>query len=456
MKLEALLPLAFVALACSREGAGSSSAAAPPEVRAGASAASTPDASAESQLPPRARSNDPELVRLRAALEFGRLDEVRTLLPAAAKAPDEEGELAARALALEGKLLDALRRLEGERTARPKDPAVYAALAELYGGEQKFETAWSELKRGDEACGPSAELARARGVLWILREGGAKKGLEFLERARKADPALAFADRALAQAHLLLAKQFAKAEDLAHARAEVDASLRFDAVDVDALRLQADLQAAAGDFTHALATLEGLCKAGEPLGAELALLYKKGAFGALLVKNHALAVERFAKARALGLSDPELSSGVEILAEEARVRRDAGVAAYEKGDLAAAEAAFRGALECDPGDLAAQNHLAVVRFKRDDFAGAAELWRKVLEGAKREQLELPEPVHVNLAKALVQSGAPAEARAVLTAYLAAEPEGRFAAATRTLLERISDAGRAETAPLPVDSPREPR
>ena len=33
---------------------------------------------------------------------------------------------------------------------------------------------------------------------------------------------------------------------------------------------------------------------------------------------------------------------------------------------------------------------------------------------------------------------------------------RVAAATRTLLERISDAGRAETAPLPVDSPREPR
>ena len=38
---------------------------------------------------------------------------------------------------------------------------------------------------------------------------------------------------------------------------------------------------AARGHALALATLEGLCKAGEPLGAELALLYKKGAFGAL-------------------------------------------------------------------------------------------------------------------------------------------------------------------------------
>ncbi|MBK7878078.1 MAG: hypothetical protein IPJ77_20660 [Planctomycetes bacterium] len=441
MKLEALVPLTLLLAACAQDAAP---APAPSEPAAAVHAGSQA-APAAAPLAVRARSKDPELVRLRSALEFGRLAEAEALLPLAARAPDEAGELTARFRALQGKLFDALRLLEAERTARPKDAAVYAALAELYAGEQKFETAWSELKRGDEACGPSAELARARGVLWILREGGAKKGLEFLDRARAADPDLAFAARALGQAHLLLAKQAAKSEDVVLARHHVDRSLAYDAREVDALRLQADLQAAAGDFTSALATLEALVRGGESLGSELALLYKKGAFGALLAKNRPLALERFAKARALGLTDAELASGAQILADEARARREAGVAEYERGALAEAEAAFRAALGYDPGDLGARNHLAVVLFKQHDPAGAAEHWRQVLDGAKRVGIELPEPVHVNLAKALVQAGKAPEAEAVLDTYLAAEPEGRWAASTRAALEHLrGDA--APTAP----------
>ncbi|MBI5362211.1 MAG: hypothetical protein HZA53_03465, partial [Planctomycetes bacterium] len=387
-----------------------------------------------------------DLVQRRRALDFGRIEAARALVPPAERAGDEAGELRARFAALDGRLFDALRLLEAERTARPADPAVYAALAELYAAEQKFETAWSELKRGDDACGPSAELLRARGVLWIFKEGGAKKGLEFLERAGAADPELAFADRALAEAHLLVAKQCAKAENAVEARAHVDRALAFDPDDVDARRLQADLQAAMGDFTHALATLEDLCAKQEPLQGELALLCKKAAFGALLAKNRELALTRFARARELGLTDAELASGVEILADGARARRELGVAAYSKHDLERAEREFRAALAYAPGDVAAQNHLAVVLYETRRFAEAAELWRTVLATAEREGLELPEPVHVNRAKALFQAGDPAGAAAELERYLAAEPEGRWAAATRAAMANVPPSG--------VDSPRE--
>ena len=104
-----------------------------------------------------------------------------------------------------------------------------------------------------------------------------------------------------------------------------------------------------------------------------------------------------------------------------------------RGDLATAEKEFRGALEYDPGEIATQNHLAVVCFESERFAEAAQLWATVLDTARREAIELPEPVHVNRAKALHRSGDRAAAEAELDRYLAEMPAGRWAAVTRSTL-----------------------
>lgn len=434
------LALAFVALlpACGDSGASARERGAQVSTSA-SNTAPAPSAPAK-PVPParRARSSDPDVVALRAALDFGRLDEVRAQLAAAERAPDETAELRARASALEGRTLDALRQLEEARRAAPKDAALFAAIAEVYGTADKFETAWSELKRGDETCGPSAELLRARGVLWILKEGGAKKGLELLEKALAADPELAFAARPLGQAHLLCAKLAAKENDEPLARRHVERSLAFDPHDVDARRLRADLCAAEGDFTNALATLEELVKQGEPLAQELATMHKRGGIAALILHDRPLALTRFQRARALGLSDDELASGAEILADEARVRTERGAAAYSKGELDAAEADFRAALELDPSAIAAKNHLAVVAFRRESFTEAAALWRDVLAQAEREKLELPEPVHLNLAKALQRAGERENARSIARAYVDAHPDGRWCGATKAWLAETDE------------------
>jgi len=386
----------------------------------------------------RARSADPRVVALRGALEFGDLGYVREHLADADLAPDEAVELRARAAAMAGRTVEALRLLEGQKRAAPADPASYAALAEIYGQAGKFETAWQELGEGDRAAGAQAELVRARGILWILREGGAQKGLELLERARRADPEIAFAQRALAQAHLLIARRHAQAEEFELARAHVKHSLSFDARDVDALRLDADLAAAAGEFSAALATMEGLLARGEPLQGELALLHKKAAFGALLAKNRELALERFQKARALGLTDAELASGAELLAQEGARLAGEGLALYQAEKFDEARATFERALGFDPGEITALNWLATLDFKVRDYPRAAERWRAVLDVARAQGLELPEPVHLNLAKALKLAGRTPEALELLSAELARDPEGRWAAPTQALLKALRD------------------
>jgi Flp pilus assembly protein TadD len=110
-----------------------------------------------------------------------------------------------------------------------------------------------------------------------------------------------------------------------------------------------------------------------------------------------------------------------------------GVEAYKAGDLAAAKARSREALELEPDGIQAQNLLAVVLFKEEDYAGAVALWRVVLETAQKEDLALPEPVHLNLARAQELSGDATAARATLEGYLAREPSGKWIEETRTAL-----------------------
>ncbi len=404
--------------------------------------ATTVEAAVRTSVSNRApRSTAADVVALRRAIEFGDLDRARVLLPAAESAGTEGVLLRARFANLEGRGVDAMRLVEGAKTARPNDPDTYATAAEIYVARDAFDTAWIEITSGTKACGAAPELDRARGIAWVSRENGADRGLAALLAARAANPSLPFADRALGQAHLLVAKGFVKADKLPEALAAARASLTHDPADVDARRFLGDCLAASGQYGEALLGLRALIAEGQPLESELALLEKRAGFARLLAGDKAGAIDHFLSARAAGLSDEELSSAAEILAEAASARTDAGVAAFQAGELERAEAEFRAALDLWPEEIAAQNHLALVRFRRDDPAEAARLWRGVLELAAREGLELPEPVHVNLAQAELRRGESAAARKVLDDYLRISPQGEWVGVTRALLAQIESSAK---------------
>ncbi|MCY2960755.1 MAG: tetratricopeptide repeat protein [Planctomycetota bacterium] len=426
--------------ACSRETAPPVLAEQPAGAQVSAGVKSPPGSAPAAAAPERAeRSSAPAVVNLRRAIEFGDLDQARALASAADAAGPEGVLLRARIAGLEGRGVEAMRLLEAQKAARPRDPDVYAAAAELYASRDAFDTAWMEIVAGTKACGETPEILRAKGVCWVSRENGADRGLAALLAARAADPALPFCDRALGQAYLLVAKLQVKAEKLPEALASARLSLAHDPLDVDGRRFLGDCLAASGDFGGALALLRELIGEGQPLTGELALMEKRAGFARLLAQDKAGAIDHFLSARAAGLSDADLSSAGDILAEAARARCDAGTQAYERKDLERAEAEFRAALDLWPDDLAAKNHLALVRFRRDDPAEAARLWRVVLEVARKEGIELPEPVHVNLAQAELKRGEKAAARQVLEDYLRESPQGEWVGVTRSLLAQI-DAG----------------
>ncbi|MBK7643603.1 MAG: hypothetical protein IPJ19_11260 [Planctomycetes bacterium] len=273
-------------------------------------------------------------------------------------------------------------------------------------------------------------------MLSISQPGGAARGLEELEAARKADPQLPFALRALGQAHLLLGKECAKKEQVAAALRHALDSVAFDPDDLDAQRFVSECQAASGDFDAALAVLRKLVEAGHPLVSELALMEKRAGIACLLHEDKPGALAHFLEARGRGLSDEELATGARLLAEASQTHLDAGVAALQAKELAQAESEFRAALVYDADSLAAQNHLGVALFRQAQYPQACELWRKVLETAREEQLELPDPVHINLSEAQRLAGDAQGARATLEGYLAVKPDGRWAEWTREALKKL--------------------
>jgi tetratricopeptide (TPR) repeat protein len=426
-----LLAGLFVLSACGHAGDDRASAT------AGAASEAAPAASAASALVPAQRARGDDLTRLRRALDHGRGDEARALL-ARHLAPDpEEKLLEARVAALEGRNTDAMRAIEAARQIAPRDPTVYATAAEIYAANGSTETAMSQIFQGEKTCGPSPEFLRARGILRITSSGGAEKGLALLEEARAADPEIPFIDRALGQAHLLVAKQRAREKKPKGALEEAKKSLEFDPDDVDARRLSSEMMAETGDLEGSAAVLQSLLDAGEPVEAELALTLKNAAMLAILRGDQEQALADFLAARKHGLTAQELGTGANKLASEAERRLDLGIQAYEKQELDAAESEFRRALEYDPDLIQAQNHLAVVLFKKREFAEAARLWQKVIATARAEKIDLPEPVHLNLAKAQVQSGDKTGAELTLEEYLDRQPNGEWVAPTREMLASLS-------------------
>ena len=166
------------------------------------------------------------------------------------------------------------------------------------------------------------------------------------------------------------------------------------------------------------------------------MLSRQAALAAIVRGGRERGLDLFVRARDLGLSAAELGSGASILAEAASVAEGEGLEAYERDELESAAERFRRALFLDPGRLAARNHLAVVLFRDEDFEGAARHWAKVLEAARAAGVALPEPVHLNLARALSRQGDRRGAREVLTAALEQAPEGPWAEESRRALEAL--------------------
>jgi tetratricopeptide (TPR) repeat protein len=158
----------------------------------------------------------------------------------------------------------------------------------------------------------------------------------------------------------------------------------------------------------------------------------RGATAALLVRERATAVERYCRARELGLASDELGFGAQVLFEEAQASIETGVAAYLDDDASTARTAFERAVALDPESPEAHNHLAVCLRRAGEHERAAEHWRTVLAIARAEGLELPEPVHLNLAQALVAAGRTEQAAEVLAEYLRLAPEGEWSERTRAM------------------------
>lgn len=402
-----------------------------------ASAAARPG---EGPVEVRVERDDSERVRsLRAALEFGDLVTVEELLEEVAPGLGVEGELLrARLALLLGDDVDATTRIEAARREDPLDPRVYATSAELNAAAGRLETAREEIERGAERCGMSPELLRARGVLELCRQGGATRGLDLLDWALEHDPSLPFVDRPIAQGHLLLAKAAMSEGRKRAALREVTESLSRDPEDVDARLFLVDALALNGQFPDAVRVLEELCDEGHDRRSELALMRKRAAMGELILGHRDLALEYFVQAREAGLTEEELGSGAELLRQRAEATMRLGVEAFGDERLEEAAGAFEEALRYDPTLLVARAQLAVTLYRQEQFLPAATQWRRVLEQAREGGLELPEPIHLHLARALVEAGEPAAGRQVLEEELARAPEGRWAEETRALLAALAE------------------
>jgi len=379
-----------------------------------------------------------EAVReLREAIDLLDLERAEALLEELADTLPVEGDLLrARAQAMVGHDVEVGRLIEKVRARSPEDPRVWSTAAELHASAGRLETARDEIRRGVERCGMTPELLRAQAIVQLCQQGGAPRGLELLVRALEYDTDLPFTDRALGQAHLLIGKRALAEQRPRRALESARAAAQYDPGDLDIRVFLADTLAANADFGAAVEILEELNEEGHDRRGEPASMYKKVAMAELLQSRRDRAIEAFARAREEGLSDEELGSGAQILLDEAMKAMSEGITAYEAKDLTTARERFEYGLSLDPDLLVLQNHLAVVLFQQGKYLPAAVRWRAVLETSIEEELELPDPVHLNLSRALVAAGEKPAAKAVLEAYLAREPEGRWVAETRELLTRL--------------------
>lgn len=381
------------------------------------------------------RLADPAFRAAVESFERGEFERARAQQLAMAEGLDVE-LLGARLSAAQGDDIAAVRAIESLRGRFPGEGRVFATAAEIHAAAGRLTSAEDEIREGLALAGPTADLTRARGVLALCRQGGAPKGLEHLLEALDQVPDLEFTRRPLSQAHLLLGNAALAAENAPEAAGHAKAALLALPDELEAQRLLADALAALGEFDSALEAYEQLAKRGVEVRVALASLYARAATADLLATRKERALERWVRARELGATDEELGFGVNALEKAANDAIDAAVAAANKKDPAAAQAALQKALRFAPQSLEALHMLGVVKYQSNDLDGAATCWRRAFELASASGEATVEPVHLHLARLHLQRGERERARDVLVSYLTQWPEGEFAASTRELLAQL--------------------
>jgi len=426
--------LPFLAMGITACGAESASEAVPPlEVEA----PSTGAPAAVLRDDQRPLSDDSRVRRMARALETR--DE-RELADAVLGLDPELGLdhhlLRARWLALRDDVVELTHEIEAARAGWPDQGRVYACAAEIHAAAGRLDAAQQELDEGLAKVGPTPELLRAQGVVALSTPGRAAAGLAALLRAREAVPDLPFSTRITALGHLLVGRQAVRNGALDEAELHAAAGLALLPDHDDLHELEAEIREARGDFAGAIPYWEDALAAGRDCAGTLALLHQRAATQALVEQGRERALWHYQRARALGLSDEELGFGKDALRDEAERSLEQGFDAWERDDFERAALAFERALELEPAWLEAHNHLAKALFRLGRYDPSVEHFEVALRGLVEAGEPLPEPVHLNLARALFQSGRADEVRALCEAYLEREPDGAWVEATEEMLERL--------------------
>jgi tetratricopeptide (TPR) repeat protein len=393
------------------------------------------------------RSDDPRVVQARQALDLGRADLALALVPQAVGVAGTEGPLLeARLAALSGDRLAALAHLERARREAPGDPRVYATAAEIHAAEGNLEEADREIQRGVKAAGAAGpELTRARGVQLICSPGQARHGLALLLRARELDAGLPFIDRPLGQAHMLVAKQEIGAGKPAAALVSVRRSLEHDPEDLDTRRLEVEILMGLGQWGAGIANMEALLLEGLPLEAELSGYCKNAGFWAVTHGQRELGLKHYLRALQLGFPRAELGHGLSVLRAEAERLADEGARSLAAGAGEQARDLLERALVCDPDCLQAHNHLGHLHHDAGNLERAVSCWNRVVDLARAASIELPEPVHIKLARVQALGlGEFEKAHETLEAYLVLEPTGRWVDQTRKLVAVLPQVSERES------------
>ncbi len=429
------------------------------------------------------RSQDPRVQSLRQALADGWDGVASELYQDLKDLPGlgvESQLLGARLAAMLGDEVESSRLLEQAKLQEPKDARVWATAAELAMQAGREDTALEEWKHGRDVCGLTPEILRAEGVLAIFQTGmrQGRRGVALLEKAVQLDPDLPFVNWPLSEAHRLLAQEVAGSKpELAIEHCEKAVKLTAD--NLEAREFLGDLYMTAGRWGDGIEVFEGLLAEGRPLESKIALFSKQAGVVALKKGRRDLAVDYFDRARTLGLTDGELGTGAVVLREqgkqhlkEARVAIEAGdfeaawtdlelanrywpnaiqvgevcsevyvhqgLTAFEQDRLEDALAEFTKALEWDGESIMARHLLGNTQMELGDYAEAAKAWHLVVDKARLDGLQLPDPVHLSLARVLALDEKEGEARQVLKDYLEFEPRGPYEAQTRKMLAVIDD------------------
>jgi tetratricopeptide (TPR) repeat protein len=401
------------------------------------------------------RSTDPRVVDTYAALENGRVGAARALLDQLGDSAGVEGLLLRGRLAiLEQDWIGGLKYINQARKAAPEDPRPYAAAAELYAYQGLADDAQEQIQTGQALAGKTPELTRALAVLALTTPGAQSTALDLLESALRGDEDLPFTRLPMAQAQGLVALERLREGRAAEAEALVRSALEVLPADPELRRSLIDALKGQKRFEEAILELRALEAEGGPMLStvreDLTTTLLLAATQAMIDKRRDLQVQHLLEARERGVSDADLGLGLATLRQEAAtlveaahmdlrraelMKLDPETAGLSEASLTqAAEArvaalnqareGFQQALSHDPDSIEAHYFLGRVCFDQRDYARAAAAYRAVLERVDNVAV-LPDPVPIELGKALYLNGEVDAARDVLRGYLSEYPGGRW-------------------------------